>query len=245
LKLTESGLVSTQFGEHAAPVKALIWNKTLGAAITGSWDKTFAIFDPRDAKNSKMEGGKDVSERVHAMDNRDHLVAVATADRKVSLYDLRNVQTKIYDTPLLDKQSTAIIIFPDKKAFALSSIEGREAIQYYEGQSPSFKFKCHRVDEYDAYAVNVMATAPNGGEVFATAGSDGTFAFWNKEIKKRLFHSKRMLQPITAAAFNHNGNILAYATGYDWSKGAEYADKAKPPQILLHGIDPSQIKPPI
>ena len=27
-----------------------------------------------------------------------------------------------------------------------------------------------------------------------------------------------MTQPITASAFNRDGNIYAYATGYDWSK---------------------------
>lgn len=249
-----------QFGEHAAPVKALVWNKTINAAITGSWDKTIALFDPRKATHvasnndfksatSARVGGLSLSERVHAMDNRDEIVAVATADRKVTLYDLRNLQTKIYDTPFLDKTSTAIALFPDKKSFALSSVEGRVAIQYIDpavASEKNFKFKCHRIGHYDAYAVNAMATGvySESVEFFVTGGSDGTFAFWNKQIKKRLFLSKPTQQPLTALAFNHKTSILAYATGYDWSKGAEYADKAKPPKIFLHGIDRSEIIPP-
>ena len=33
-----------------------------------------------------------------------------------------------------------------------------------------------------------------------------------------------MEQPISACAFNHNGQIFAYAVSYDWSKVSNFSD---------------------
>jgi mRNA export factor len=257
--------ITVNIGQHDAPVKSIVWNKTIHATISGSWDKTVRFFDPRkhnvsssnssniNNNNSGSGSGSGsaaevtllkMRERVHAMDNRENLLAVATAERAVSLYDLRNLKVpfKEYTTPILEKTSTSLCIFPDRKAFALGSIEGRVRIEYLDDAKKSFVFRCHKVGNFDAYGVNAMAVT-DAHDAMATAGSDGSFVFWEKEKRQRLQQFERMPQPITACCFNRDGNIFAYATGYDWSKGIQHYDKTTGSQIFLHGIDPKEITP--
>jgi mRNA export factor len=236
-----------ELGTHAAPVKCVSWNKGIRAVISGSWDKSVRFFDPRRGSSKEVLALK-LGERVHAMDSQAELLAVGLADRTVVLYDIRQLATqrplRDYTAPFLDRQSTSLVIFPDRKSFALASIEGRVQIQYLvtpDDKDRSFVFRCHRVGNYDAYAVNALA-ATDAHETLATAGSDGSFVFWDKEKRKRLHEFKRMANPITAIAFNRNGTIFAYATGYDWSRGAQYHDKHPTnPQIFVHGIEQHEI----
>jgi WD40 repeat protein len=69
----------------------------------------------------------------------------------------------------------------------------------------------------DIYAVNDIAFHPVHGTL-ATLGSDGSFSFWDKDARTKLKPSEPLDQPLTTCAFNHNGQIFAYAAGYDWSK---------------------------
>lgn len=68
-----------------------------------------------------------------------------------------------------------------------------------------------------ALQVNGIAFHPVHGTL-ATVGSDGRFSFWDKDARTKLKTSEQLDQPISACCFNHNGNIFAYASSYDWSK---------------------------
>ncbi|EPY79998.1 mRNA export factor [Camelus ferus] len=72
--------------------------------------------------------------------------------------------------------------------------------------------------------VNGIAFHPVHGTL-ATVGSDGRFSFWDKDARTKLKTSEQLDQPISACCFNHNGNIFAYASSYDWSK-VTMADRA-------------------
>jgi len=80
----------------------------------------------------------------------------------------------------------------------------------------NFSFKCHR-EGSNVYAINAISFHPLYG-TFSTAGSDGSFNFWDKDSKQRLKQFPNLRSPITATSFNKNGSIFAYALGYDWSK---------------------------
>ena len=67
-----------------------------------------------------------------------------------------------------------------------------------------------------------------------TVGSDGRFSFWDKDSRTKLKTSEPMEQSITTSCFNHNGQIFAYAVGYDWSKGHEFNNPQKKNNIFLH-----------
>ena len=80
----------------------------------------------------------------------------------------------------------------------------------------SFSFKCHR-ENNNVHAVNAISFHPIYG-TFSTAGSDGTFNFWDKDSKQRLKGFSSIGGPIASTTFNRNGSIFAYALSYDWSK---------------------------
>ena len=87
-------------------------------------------------------------------------------------------------------------------------------------------------EPHQLFCVNAISFHPIQG-TFSTAGSDGTINFWDKDSKTRLkcehsflpcphdllgadlsFHGiafEAKAGPISATAFNQNGNIFAYA----------------------------------
>ncbi len=75
------------------------------------------------------------------------------------------------------------------------------------------------VKNVDIWAVNDIAVHPVKKSVLCTAGSEGTFVFWDTARRVRNKSSPKLDGAVTAAAFNHDGNILAYAVGYDWAFG--------------------------
>jgi mRNA export factor len=110
----------------------------------------------------------------------------------------------------------------------------------------NFSFKCHRDapqgNVTNVYAVNDISFHPIHG-TFSTAGSDGTFHFWDKDAKHRLKGYPNVGGSITATNFNKNGNIFAYAISYDWSKGYQANTPQQPIKIMLHPVQQDECKP--
>ncbi|XP_011189810.1 protein Rae1 [Zeugodacus cucurbitae] len=242
-----------QVAAHDAPVKTCHWIKgsNYSCLMTGSWDKTLKFWDTR-TPNPLM--AINLPERCYCADVDYPMAVVGTANRGLIVYSLENTPTefKRQDSPLKYQHRT-ISIFRDKKkaptGYALGSIEGRVAIQYVNPVNPkdNFTFKCHRTTGtagyQDIYAVNDIAFHPVHGTL-VTVGSDGTFSFWDKDARTKLKSSETMDQSITKCAFNNNGQIFAYAVGYDWSKGHEYFNPGKKPQIFLRSCF-DELKPRI
>jgi len=232
---------STQIGQHAAPIKALSWVDEIQCLMTASWDKTVKYWDGR-SPNPGLTAT--LPERCYAMDVKFPLAVVATAERHITIYDLRKptVEFKRIPSPL-KFQNRVIACFPDKTGFAVGSIEGRVGIQYVDEKdnSKNFAFKCHR-ENNEIFAVNVISFHPVFG-TFATAGSDGAYNFWDKDSKQRLKPFARSNQPIPAGCFNMDGSIFAYAVSYDWSKGIEYYNpNMLKNYILLHPSPETETK---
>lgn len=145
----------------------------------------------------------------------------------------------------LKYQTRTVACFPDRTGYALGSIEGRCAVHHIEDRDAprNFAFKCHR-DNDDIYAVNSVRFHQVWGTFF-TVGSDGTANFWDKDSKQRLKAFPKCNAPITAAAFNFDpsGIMFAYATGYDWSKGAEYFNPQYKSHIMIHATPEAEVKP--
>lgn len=80
-----------------------------------------------------------------------------------------------------------------------------------------------------------------------TAGSDGTYNFWDKDSKQRLKAMQKCQYgadpaPIPCGTFNSDGSIYAYAASYDWSRGfSAYSPQQMPPCIMLHATQESEV----
>jgi len=226
-------------GQHASPVKSVCFVESYNLVLSGSWDKTIKYWDcrsPNPAHSLQMP------ERVYSMDVKSALCVIATADRHVVIIDLRNPTKEFKSiTSPLKYQTRTISCFPDSTGFAIGSIEGRVGIHYVDEKlaQKNFAFKCHR-EGNDVFPVNAIPFHPQFG-TFATAGSDGTFHFWDKEAKMRIKQFSKNSGPISTATFNMDGSIFAYAVSYDWFKGSEYAIQGNN-HIFLHPVTEAEIK---
>ena len=169
-------------------------------------------------------------------------MVVATAGRHVMAYDVsgqpREVTRK--ESPL-KFQSRCVSCFPDSTGFAIGSIEGRVGIHYLTKVpgKESFAFKCHRQDS-NVFSVNAIAFQEQFG-TFATVGSDGVVNFWDKDNKQRLKGFPAIQRTIPCACFNKQGNLFAYASSYDWSKGSMHVQPGN--EIFVHYVLDEEIRP--
>ena len=260
--------------QHDAPIKCAIWVRDLNMLVTGSWDKTLKYWDLR---SPTPAASVQMAERVVSMDVKYPLMVVATGDKKISIFRL-DQPTKPYrtmDSPL-SFQTRAVKAFHSKRYFMIASIEGRCAVRCVEQAedeekvaatgklATSFAFKCHR-EGHEIFGVNALDAHPDPQfvNVFATAGADGAYNFWDRAEKVRMCGGGRdggcviacripspdappppqarhkdarpapPAQPITAALWNPAGDLYAYAKSYDWSKGAEGYDLTREPSRVF------------
>lgn len=244
-------------GTHDEPIRSCHWIKSANYSclMTGSWDKTMRFWDIRQLPTQTAMASIQLPERVYCSDVLYPMGVLGLANRHMKVYrlDSEPAEVKDIETPL-KYQSRCIAIFKDKNngmptGFALGSIEGRVAIQYVDAPNPkdNFTFKCHRSAELingfqEIYAVNDIAFHPTYGTL-ATVGSDGRISFWDKDARTKLKTSDALPAPVTRAVIHGSGQMMAYAIGYDWSKGHEgYNPSAAGSKIFLHACD-EEMKP--
>ncbi|KAI6711300.1 hypothetical protein PZA11_003624 [Diplocarpon coronariae] len=233
---------STQVAAHDQPIRCVKYFTPPGASapmiVTGSWDKTIKYWDLR---QSTAVATITCQERVYTLDVKKNLLVVGTADRYINVINLSD-PTKFYKTiqSPLKWQTRVVSCFTDATGFAVGSIEGRCAIH------SNFSFKCHRDPPQNnmtnVYSVNAISYHPVHG-TFSTAGSDGTFHFWDGVAKHRLKGYPAVGGTISATAFDSKGDIFAYAVSYDWSKGYASNTATLQNKVMMHAVNADECKP--
>ncbi|KAL6182739.1 PREDICTED: protein RAE1-like [Fragaria vesca subsp. vesca] len=237
-----SGGQPTTVAMHDAPIKEIAWIPELALLVAGSWDKTLKYWDLRQPNPVHTQL---LPERCYALTVKYPLMVVGTADRNLIMFNLQNPKTefKRIISPL-KYQTRCVAAFPDQQGFLVGSIEGRVGVQHLnEGQeSKNFTFKCHRENNV-IYSVNSINFHPVY-HTFATAGSDGSISFWDKDSKQRLKAMSKCNQPIPCSTFNNDGSIFAYSVCYDWHKGAgNHNPSTAKTSIFLHLPQDADVKP--
>ncbi|KAG1659361.1 Mitotic checkpoint protein BUB3 [Nymphon striatum] len=205
-------------GNHDAPIKCTEFCPEANVLITGSWDKTIKLWDPR---APTCTGTYNNTEKVYTLAVCGDKVVVGTSNRRVLVWDLKNMSNpQQRRESSLKYQTRCIRCSPNKQGYILSSIEGRVAVEYLdpspEIQKKKYAFKCHRIKENgveNIYPVNAISFH-NSYNTFATGGSDGFVNIWDGFNKKRLCQFHRYPTSIASLCFSNDGGVLAIASSF-------------------------------
>ncbi|CAB0010545.1 unnamed protein product [Nesidiocoris tenuis] len=199
--------------------------------LISSWDGSVTLFDTH-ANNVRIKYEHsmpvlDACFQVYTIGLCGERFVVGTADRKVLVWDTRNMGYVLQRRESsLKYQTRCIRCFPNKQGYVLSSIEGRVAVEYLDSrpeiQKKKYAFKCHRIKEAGLekiYPVNTISFH-QGYNTFATGGSDGYVNIWDGFNKKRLCQFHKYSTSITSLCFSQDGGVLAIACSYLYDEKA-------------------------
>jgi len=234
-------------GSHDEAVKSIVKSREHNFIITGSWDQEVTIWDPR---QRNRVASRPQNERIYAMDTVENTLVVGTAQRRILIWDLRNLDVcQQKRDSNLKYQTRCVKCFPNGIGFVVSSIEGRVAVEYFdpsqETQKKRYAFKCHRQKqdgEEEIYPVNAIAFHQKY-QTFATGGSDGFVSTWDGFNKKRLCIYHRYPTTISALAFSPAGDQLAIGSSFLDEVNVEPGRFVPEPQLFIRSMADAEIKP--
>lgn len=147
--------VERVLGRHASGIRCVRRCAAIGATVTGSWDRSIKLWDERVAE--ACIGTYAQPDKVFAMCKDVQgapapsvpLLVVATASRHVHILDLRKPSEPLQRREsALKCQTRAVAQMPSGFGYAMGSVEGRVAIEYFDpdaaAQEKRYAFKCHR-----------------------------------------------------------------------------------------------------
>lgn len=238
----------TVLGSHDAAVRCVEYSQEVNLLVTGSWDQTVRLWDPR----AKASAGTFAQPgKVYTMAVCGDKLIVGTASRKVLIWDLRNmayVQQRRESS--LKYQTRCIRCFPNHQGYVLGSIEGRVAVEYLDPspdvQKKKYAFKCHRIKENGVeliYPVNAVSFH-GAYNTFATGGSDGFVNVWDGFNKKRLCQFHRYPASISSLSFSHDGSVLAIGSSYMYEQDEQPEGSNLPEDaVYIRHVTDQETKP--
>ena len=229
---------SATLGTHKQPVKCAEYAALQGAVVSAGWDRALHLWDPRQ-RGGAAAATIELPDKAYTMGLSEGRIVVGMAGRHVYVYDLRNmVAEEQRRQSSLKYQTRCIRCFPNGSGYAVSSVEGRVAMEYFDEdpavQARKYAFKCHRRREGDTdtvFPVNSLAFHKGQG-TFATGGCDGVVMMWDGEHKKKLTQYPAKATSVASLAFSHDDALLATAVSYTHEAG-EPAEAPPPDQIFV------------
>lgn len=246
--------IFNKIGQHENGCKEVFYHNNYNVVFTGGWDGKLNIWDMRSQNPICSYQFKN---KIYTMSCVNNLLVVGLSELVMAYFNLAQLQKYIFQPELifsshLKEQTRKVAVFNDAQGFIQGSIEGRVAVKFLDASikpkinkesncimtDNDFAFRCHRIpkDNYCyVYPINDICINPVYGSV-CTAGGDGKYFIWDLKERCRINDRENCDDkcPLTACSYNFIGNLLAYASGYDWSKGAVVANDYSRPKIFIH-----------
>ncbi|XP_034217860.1 protein RAE1-like isoform X2 [Prunus dulcis] len=223
---------------HDHPVLCSTWKEDGTTVFSGGCDKQVKMWPL---------GGQPVTVAVHDAPIKEiawipemSLLVTGSLDKTMKYWDVR--QPNPVHTQQLPERCYALSV---RYPLMVVGTADRNLI-VFNLQNPQTEFK--RILSPLKYQTRCVAAFPDQQgflvhHTLTTAGSDGSFTFWDKDSKQRLKEMSRCNQPIPCSTFNNDGSIFAYAVCYDWGKGAEKHNPATAKNhIFLHVPQEAEVK---
>ena len=248
-----------KIGEHKYGCREVLYLEDYNnVLITGGWDGALKLWDLR-SPNPILS--YQFNNKIYTMSYNKNLLVVGLSESIVSYFDLKKLQQSKLEPELIysshfKEQIKKISVFRDGNGYFEGSSIGKVAVKFVEKYNTKFdkekneiknikdfSFRCQRDfkdNKFYAFTVNDISVNPVYGSV-CTVGGNGIYSIWDLNKRQRLYQAKNVEDkvPITACEYNIKGDLLAYASGYDWSKGAQYAHLYPRPKIYLHYLQKS------
>lgn len=259
--------IFTKIGEHQYGCKDVLYLDNFNLLLTGGWDGALKLWD---LKSNNPIKTYQFYNKIYSMAYAKNLLVVALSENVMAYFNLSKLNQNIFEPELIyssyiKSHTKKVVVLNEGNCYLEGSAEGRIAVKnisFYSKPSFSsegnysihsdgdFAFKCHRevkgfgIDKVvQAFSINDMCVNPVYGSV-ATAGGNGVYSIWDIGKKAKVYdrENNEDKSPITAVEYNANGDLLAYASGYDWSRGAQFANLYPRPKIYIHYVQPNQRK---
>ncbi|CAD8211550.1 unnamed protein product [Paramecium pentaurelia] len=135
----------------------------------------------------------------------------------------------------LQGQISCVGITENASQLAYATVDGRAIVKFINSigeLSTKLQFKCYKEEEEQKvsqyrtekisrmYMCNTFQFNCRSSNWASTCGSEGTLAFWDIGKKNKILGVK-LDGPIVAGQVSQDGQIFAYATGYDWAQGLD------------------------
>ena len=261
--------ISQKIGEHQGGTMSVLYLSKYDVIITGGLDGVIKIWD---LKNKDPVVSYKFWNKIYSMSYAKNLLVISLSENLISYFNLDNLQKNkfepelIYYSHIRTSQIKRVAVMNEGNCYLEGSAEGRIAVKFINFYSKppikttdgtfeilsekDYAFRTHRelktigTDKVvQTYPVNDLRVNPVYGSV-VSAGGNGKYYIWDIENKSKICERENCEDktPITAADFNLNGNLLAYASGYDWSRGAQFAHLYTRPKIFIHYLQPNHRK---
>ena len=245
---------------HTDGVRCVAYHASSQLVLSAGWDGLLCSYDPR---SSQLLSSCHLPSSLYslAVDQHTNTVVVAGSNQSLYLFDIRQPTTPTSTRrSTLQHQSRCVRIRPGtvnmpSNCFALSSVRGRVAIDYFTEPQPPlqpFGFKAHTNaaatagGKATAHPVHAMSFHPLHSACLATCGADGSVAVWDVDKRKRLCvwtgSQDRAGLAVSSLSWSCDGRRLAMACGYGWEYGEAGLAASKKDGIWLRRVDESELK---
>ncbi|EEQ46353.1 cell cycle arrest protein BUB3 [Candida albicans P57072] len=236
--------------------------------VASSFNGKLQLIDTRQSQRQQQKLSPQTfhnQRKIFTMDTSDQYLILGLQNNIIEIYDFKNLHHPLETRQVgLKYQIKDLKTFPDNQGFALSTIDGRVSMEYFN-PDPQFQlqnrftFKCHRHPDPNpesagdlVYPVNSLDFNHKYGTLF-TAGSDGYVCLWDCKKRKRMRQYPRFLsaenepESIVKLQINRQDNLMVVATSDDNYKRrrrlSESENSKTPSRVYVKQLAENECKP--